>query len=394
MRRHQNIDIGPVLHAAMTLVAAQGLKGLSLRPLAQQLETNVSALTNRFGPKDALVTRLVEAACEEDGAFLDTWLDRIRALEVRDGALMADIADAIFGDMAGPEALRTQFYCELLQGAVSRPEIAAALAPWQERRLDFWRAATATLEVPELAVTLHAASVTEGAHGLTLGALGPYRWIRRLALDRLCCGFKPAADASDFRQFTVFHAAMGDLFEARGRYQVPEMSELQARVARHVSAAILAEGADIITHREIAARVGLANSTLAYHFPLQEDLLTAGLNDIIARVHRVFDDLPPGIARPDFELTATEIARGAFALALAATRMPRLRPLVADIRRRRGENYLARLNDEWGGASPFDLLAAHALSIAGTGQRVLDGALEADPATGFTPEPLIRRSLS
>src|ERR1700761_2519543 len=98
-----------VLHAAMTLVAADGLKGLSLRPLADQLGSTVSALTHRFGLKDELLATLIDTAMTQDGAFLDRWLELIQNLDVRDGALMADLADAILNDMAGPEALRTRF---------------------------------------------------------------------------------------------------------------------------------------------------------------------------------------------------------------------------------------------------------------------------------------------
>ncbi len=42
------IDLQPVLNAAMTLVAADGLKGLSLRPLAQ-MALDLSQSTQDFG---------------------------------------------------------------------------------------------------------------------------------------------------------------------------------------------------------------------------------------------------------------------------------------------------------------------------------------------------------
>lgn len=379
MTAQADTTLPSVLYAAMSLVAADGLRGLSLRPLAERLGTTVSALTHRFGLKDSLIATLIEAAREADGAFLDVWLARIEALDVRDGALMADLADAVLDDMVGPEALRSRFYCELLQGVPSRPEIAASLAAWQTRRLAFWRAAVAPLGQVDLGETLHAASTDEVAHGLAIGDLAAYRWLRRLTLHRLCCGLAPAPGSSDVRQFTVFRAALGDLGADRGRYHAPDVSAWQAKAARHVSALIVAEGADAVTHRAVAARAGLPNSTLAYHFPRQEDLLKAGLHDIIERAQGRIDAAQT--SEPDYEMSSVEIARSTFAIALAAARIPSLKVFAADMRRRRGENHLIRLSRLTDGDSPFDLLSAQALAITGIGQLILD-ATQGSTANG------------
>ncbi|MDO6416286.1 TetR family transcriptional regulator [Sphingomonas sp. BIUV-7] len=375
-------DIQPLLKAAMTLVAADGLKGLSLRPLAERLGTTVSALSHRFGLKDALIAALIDAAREADALFLDTWLARIRALEVRDGALFADLADAVLSDMAGPEALRTQFYCELVQGAATQPEYAAPLADWKGRRLAFWHAASEGLDQADLGDILHAFSTDEAAHGLAIGDLAAYRWLRRLNLHRLCRGLIAPADAPDMRQFEIFHAALGAPFAASGRYRPPELSEWQAKAAHHISALIISGGSDAITHRAIAARAGVANSTLAYHFPRQEDLLKAGLNDIIARIDGVIHAPEEMRDTERYELTSVEVARATFAIALAATRMPDLKTVAADMRRRRGENLLVQLNRETRDA-PFDLLAAQAVSVTGIGQLMLDATLDPTGAPAF-----------
>jgi AcrR family transcriptional regulator len=378
MTARPNAEIRPVLHAAMALVATGGLKGLSLRPLAEQMGTTVSALSHRFGLKDDLVAALIDAARDEEGQFLDGWLARIRALGPLDGPLLADLADAILSEMAGPYATRTLFYCELLLGAPSRPEIAAPLVAWRARRLAFWRAAAEPLGRPELGGVLHAFSTDEAAHGLALGDLAAYRWLRRLALHRLCGAVAAAPGASDLREFAVFHATLGELMEGPDGYHPPRLSEQQAAMAGHISQMIIAEGADAVTHRAIAARVGVASSTLAYHFPRQEDLLKAGLEDIIARMHgRVYR--PYGVSVAEEDLSTVEIARATFALALAAARMPSLRACAADMRRRRGENYLFILNRQVAGESPFDLLSAQALSITGIGQVILDGLLDGAP---------------
>lgn len=389
MTSRSEADIEPVLHAAMTLVAAGGLKALSLRPLADQLGSTVSALTHRFGHKEALLGRLIDAAHAQDGAFLDSWLARARALDVHDGALLADLADAVLADMAGSESLRTQFYCELLQGVASRPEITAPLAAWCARRLFFWSATSEALGHADLGDVLHAYSTDEAAHGLALGALAGYRWLRRLNLQRLCDGLTAAPDSADLRQFSVFHAALGDVPEPAEPYRTPQMSEWQASAAHHISALILAEGADAVTHRAVAARAGLANSSLAHHFPRQEDLLLAGLHDIIGRMQGAVYGTASSMAAPGRGFTRTELPRATFAIALATTRIPGLAAFAADMRRRRGENYLVHLSSLAPGRELFDLLSAQAISMVANGQLVLDAALP--PRADAPPSRLAER---
>ena len=381
MTTRTDAEIRPVLHAAMALVAAGGLKGLSLRPLAERMGTTVSALSHRFGLKDELIAALIDAARDEDDEFLDGWLARIRVVGPLDGALLADLTDAILADMVGPHATRTLFYCELLLGAPSRPEIAAPLAAWRARRLAFWRAAAEPLDRPELGGVLHAFSTDEAAHGLALGDLAAYRWLRRLALHRLCGAVVPLPGSSDLRQFAVFHDMLGELMQGPDGYRPPQLSEQQAAMAGHISKLIIAEGVDAVTHRAIAARVGVASSTLAYHFPRQEDLLKAGLEDIIVRMHGRVYRPAHSYSTADEDLSSVEISRATFALTLAAARMPSLKACAADTRRRRGENLLFILNRQVVGESPFDLLSAQALSITGIGQIILDGLLEGAPDT-------------
>lgn len=395
MNARPDADIQPVLRAALTLVAADGLKGLSLRPLADQLGSTVSALSHRYGLKDQLVAAVIDAAREADMAFLDGWLSRARALQPLTGALLADLADAVLDDMTSPpHAARTLFFLELLQGAPTRPEIVAPLSAWRDQRLAFWRAAAETIGPPELGDALHGYCADEAAHGLAIGDVAAFRWLRRLTLRRLCDGLVAAPGATDLRQFVMLHAALGEMMTGPDGYEPAPLTDWQARIARDISALIIAQGADAVTHRAIAARAGVASSTLAYHFPRQEDLLMAGLEDIIARLHgRVYRD-PDKIDLAEEDLSSVEIARATFAVALAATRTPRLRACAADMRRRRGENYLFILNRQIPGESPLDLLSSQALSIAGIGQIVLDGVTAGGDIDRSAIEALLAAALA
>ena len=367
--------IDRVLQAALALVEEDGLKALTLRPLAERLGVTVSALSYRFGRKDDLVAALVSAATHEEARRSELWLSRLAAMGRLDGGVLADFADAVLDEWAGRRRTLCLFFCELLQGAASRPEIHAPLQTWKARRLEFWRVATAPLGGPELAEALHAYSADEAAHGLVLGDDAAYRWLRRLSLRRLCLGLAPAEPGAEEEMFAVLQAGLGDLLlGARERYKTPPMGEWQAAVAAHAAALIISAGAEAVTHRAVAEAAGAPPSTLAYRFPRQEDLLKAGLEHIISRLQGRVDDLPAG-GSPTADATKVEIARGTFAVALAATRIANLRGFAADMRRRRGENYYAYLAREAGGAPPLDRLAAQLLSIVAIGQVMLDGEL-------------------
>jgi AcrR family transcriptional regulator len=390
MTLRSETDIQPVLRAALALVETGGLRGLSLRPLAERMGTTVSALSHRFGLKDELLAAVIDAARETDGALLDGWLKRIEALAPLDGALLADLVDLLLDEMAGPYAALNRFYCELMQAAPTRPEVAAAFAAWRARRLAFWRAAAGARQHTELGAelgdVLHAFSADEVAHGLAIGDLSAYRWLRRLGLRRLCGAVVAAPGVNDLAQFAVCHAALGALMDGPDGYQPAPLTDWQAKVAGHISSLIITEGADAVTHRAIAARAGVASSTLAYHFPRQEDLLQAGLEAIIARLHgRVYR--PHGVDLDAEDLSSVEIARATFAVALAVGRAPGLKACAADMRRRRGENYMIILNRQTAGEPVFDLLSGQALSITGIGQIMLDGLL--DGASGAIDRTLI-----
>jgi DNA-binding transcriptional regulator YbjK len=377
-----DIETGRLLQAAMELVSANGLRAFTLRPLAAKLETTVSALTYRWGAKGALVTRVIEAACAEDVAFLDIWLARIQAVSQPVSGLFADLIDTVFDDLAGAHVLRQQFYCELLQGAISRPDVVAPLQSWMDRRLSFWVSASQHLGRPDLAKALHAYCTDEAAHGLALGDQPAYRWLRRLCLRRLCAGAAPDAGA-DLELFAAFYGALGEATPSTDeRYASSSREGVRGRAARHISTLIIREGADAVTHRGVAAEAGLPSSTLSYHFPRQEDLLRAGLEDIIVRLQSAADSAPDGPLTGAAEQTQAEMVRATFAVALAATRMPNLKSFAADMRRRRGENLHKLVNRHAPADAKIDRLTAQSMAIEGIGAILLSGvtALSVEPA--------------
>jgi len=389
MPARQNLELSNVLDPAMEIVAEAGFGALTLRPLARRINSSVSVLTYRFGAKDDLLRHLIEAARAEDQTFFDIWRRRLQSATAFTGVELAESGAAVLSDWAGPHRRRALFFSELIQASAHQP-LWAMLAPWCADRLEFWRELSDRLEPRppfDLALALQAYCIDEGAHALALEPNGAYVWLRRLSLRRLCCGIAADRDgAGDQALFAAFCEELGELPDDLGVdvEPSPENPKL-ASVVSHMSALIVEAGVDALTHRALAARAGVASSTLAYHFRTQEDLVKAGLEDIVRRLRTEIDAQVSAIAASEeassqTSYTGLEIVRATFAVALAATRMPRMLACAGDMRRLRGVNISKVLQARLGDLRA-DALAAQALSVTISGQMMLSGHEGAAAAT-------------
>lgn len=372
------------LEPAFDLVAQAGIGALSLRPLAAAAGTTVSVLTYRFGRKEHLLEQLVDMAHEQEQAFLDGWRRRIEPLADLRGRDVADIADGLFDELAGAQARRSLFFSELVQAGAWDAGLRPALARWLETRLDFWRLLCSRLSAAppvDLADLLHGYAIDETAFGLALNGLPAYRWLRRLNLRRLCA---PADDQAAEQQ--LFRVFLDELAELPDSVAIDRGARAQGgrkgEMVRHIAALIVEQGAEAVTHRAVSKAAGVGVSTLSHHFRRQEDLLRAGLEEIIRQMWAQIER-PPGMPDPAGEPAArpAPIWRATFAIALAATRNPDLVPSAAAMRRRRGENadrVLARI----GLNRRYDRLAAQAISIIYMGQMMLADRQESRDAEG------------
>jgi DNA-binding transcriptional regulator YbjK len=374
-----------ILTPALDMVAEEGLGALTLRPLAQRTNTSVSALTYHFGVKDDLLRHLISTARTEDQAFFDGWRRRLDAVNSLSSVEMADLVEAILSDMVNCHQRRALFFSELVQASAHQPGVDIMLLPWLDDRLRFWRDLTGRLSPVadiDMAEVLHAYAIDETVHALALEALPAYRWLRRLTVRRLFTGFVSAGPAAgDADLFRVFYDELGQLPDAFGvDHEAAALNHKQAAIVGHISELIVSAGIEAVTHRAVAGRAGVAASTLAYHFRTQEDLVKAGLEDIIRRLQTQVSDLTADGGRQTFvrefghrPYSSIEIARATFAVALSATRRPQLLACAADMRRRRGINLHKILKAEFPDPR-FDPLAAQALSVAAIGQIVLSGS--------------------
>lgn len=380
MTSRRALDPSEIYIHALAMIAEDGLDALTLRPFANRLGIGLSSLTYRFESKEALLTFLIGMARQGEEETLSQWNTRLQPLCRIAPDALAEIIDEILSELVTQHRHRTLLFCELIQLCGPLPELWPLAEPWIESRLTFWtKLADRVYPKPDypLGQMLHAYVTDELVHALALEALPAYRRLRRLGLKQLCEGLHKSTEIDTGVQGPLVLA--GHCIEQLGNlpgdmavdHQAPAPKGKSAEWVRHIADLIVDKGAGAVTHRAVAAKAKIASSTLAYHFKTQDDLLRAGLEDIIRRLTRdVQIALSGSIVDSPNPKAAVEISRSTYTIALWATRRPTLLACAADMRRLRGINLHKILRTRLEG---LDLLSAQAMSITGIGTLMLNG---------------------
>lgn len=381
----------------MEIVAETGLNGLSLRCLAQRIEISVSSITNIAGSKAQLLNGLISEARLRDAAVRSTILMLAAQSAPLSTQGLAELADLALEQGALAEPNLQVFFCELIQASASQPEFRQALNGWIDDQRAFWQqlsAATGRADSELVGDGLFALSVDERAHATALQGNSAYRRLRRIGLCRLCnLDFSGRGDSNDQIVFEHLVNQLGDVNDKIGIDRgdvIPNDAKFLA-FARAAAFILVFEGAGALTHRAVAARAQVPNSTLAYHFPTREDLVKSAIAFIIMRLKRsVFE---PDQSEPTDNLVGYEIARSTFTLALEASRAPQYLGSAADMRRKRGENLVSLLNAQRPVGSAVDELGAQVLSVVSIGAALAEAQHGVEQAMHKSAE-LMHRLLS
>jgi AcrR family transcriptional regulator len=225
--------------------------------------------------------------------------------------------------------------------------------------------------------------VAELAYSIALGPLTAYRMLRRLCLRRLFAGgLATRGDATDGALFAALLAQL----QVDGKADAPNGREPEwvAPAARACGRRLAAQGVQGLTHRAIAAEVGIPHTTLSYRYPAQRDLVIAGLESIVAHIRFAVDaDSLTELQRLRVEGDGKQLdlARANFAVALAASNMPELAACTADMRSRRGNNLVKVFMKYLPHARGIDALCAQVISMGLTGLSNTEPAGEASEQT-------------
>ncbi|QBE61749.1 hypothetical protein [Pseudoduganella lutea] len=367
---------GALLAAACDIVAGGGgLHALALRPLAQKLGVSVTVLATHFGDRAGVLAAICRAASASDAVPFERWRATLAAMGAMTPAMAADLAEAMLEEEATARRALSMLYVAMLHASASDPSLRPAFAGWAGQRRGFWDefGRRAGIPGPMLACGWwHGYAIAEQFYGLALDGNLPYRMLRRLCLQRLFAG--PAAGSAAAAEDALFvHAGE----RMRHAMEPPAAGADSARVpawlapaARACGMRLAAEGIGGLTHRAVAADIGIAHTTLSYRFPTQHHLVLAGLASITAHVLGAVDG--PGLddvqrLRSEGDGRKLDLARANCAVALAATHMPELVPHTAHMRSRRGI-HLARVFRKYLPDTPgIDALCAQVVSLGLTG---------------------------
>ena len=383
-----------LLASACSIVGDGGLAALTLRSLAGELDVSVTVLTHHYGARAGVVAAICQAAAQHDARMLDGWRAMLYQPAPLPMALAADLAEAILEEQATSQRGLTVLFLEMLHACTWDASLRPAMVDWTGVRRDFWHAFGEQARVAPALIACgwwHGYVIAEQAYGVVLDGVGPYRMLRRLCLQRLLGGGAAAVPgAADARLFAAVaqRMALPPVEEPAGvrSARVPEWSVAAARVC---GIRLAAQGIGGLTHRAIAAEVGIPSSTLSYRYPAQRDLLLAGLESIVAHISAAVDadDLDKlQRLRTDGDGEKLDLARASLAVAIAATRMPELAGCVADMRARRGANLVKVFGKYLPQARGIDGLAAQVVSMGLTGLTITEPPGEASDksvATAF-----------
>ena len=349
---------------------------MTLRPLAEALGVSVTVLTTHYGARTDVIGAICDAACEYDVAMLAQWRGMLATLGTLSPSLAADLAEAILEDFATRHNAVSLLYLELLHACTWDDSLQPVFATWAAERRRFWHqfAERAALAPALLECAWwHGYTVAELAYSVALNAVSPYRMLRRLCLRRLFAGGIASLQNSERPEDAVMfgvllaqmqHAGGDPLSDAAGS------SEWYPLAARICGIRLAAQGVTGLTHRAIAAEMGIPHTTLSYRFPTQHHLVVAGLESIIAHILSAVDsgsleELQR--LRTEGDGQKLDLARANFAVAIAAARMPELASYTANMRSRRGNNLVKVFQKYMPDARGIDGLCAQVISMGLTG---------------------------
>ena len=386
---------GALQKAGRELVARGGLRNLSFRSVAAASGWTLGEINYRIGKKEQLIDILTKREREQYSAFEDKWLARLAGLPQFDGPMLATIVAAYLDEIAANHHVSGIFWEEMLLEAGVNASIRPAATSWiNDRKSFWWRLLQGRHEKAEfLARILVAVSVEEQMYTIVLGDSTDYRLLRDIGLRRLCDGL--LSDTSpdigvlfEDLQIAFFGEETID-FELKGS---------AAAIAAMAGQLMRKKGLSAVTHRAVAAGLGVSTSAVAHHFRTHMDLIQGGnaalygkfLSDpdivhVVRRQLAITPSDPGGVVDPNLE--AAELMRAMHILVLAAARDPKFIPLAARRRRDRGRTSIRWIGETFDRPDKFDRCSAQMVSMAFGGELLFSQALGL-PYEGRSPQML------
>lgn len=400
----QNLQWQPFVTAAHALIAEAGLRGFSLRRLAQASGWTLGEIGYRLGRKEQIFEQLIahEVRCQQqiDAA----WHARLAGITRLDASFIADLAGNWLDEQATIHRDRTIFWGEMQQARL------ADLAPWHTEeahalhteylssRTIFWQELLAGRHQQAEALGRLLANFLhiEQYYTLTLGHISDYRLLRNLCLHRLCHGLLADPARPDEQ---LFDNLSGRLSHHQSDTTTSLLTDKAREVAMVAGELLGEQGAAAVTHRAVAARAGRSVSAITHHFPTHVELVQHAYEALHLRLtdELVAGHTPKVVPAEETPASTGNEARPAYPglgllranlmLLIEAARSPNYTSFIARQRARRG-----RYSGLWAKAyfpnkQGFDNCAAQISSITFEGEFL--GMLTAGiPYAGRSPHAL------
>ncbi|MDP1987404.1 TetR/AcrR family transcriptional regulator [Phenylobacterium sp.] len=375
-----------LIATASELLATGGLRSVTARALAELTGQSASAVNYHFAGREGLLAATFEAAATQAAEYRGAWASSLAAAPPRE-AFSGWYAAVILQRVAAAPAF---LVLREMRHDAARSSAHRGLARRELEASDaFWRQAVAAFQLPPGAAEACAdfAEAILGIHGGAPDYPDQTAWLIE-TVHRHCARLGgargPTRGWDGWRQLARARSGLAERAEAR-------LAGGAGRIAAAAAEVLGREGLAGLTHRAVAAEVGLSLAAVSGAFPTRAGLVRAAFDHLIASIHTVRSGVvpDPGVRRPIAEL-AVEMAEALFdadgaappgllaldELLTAAIREPDLRRDAEDLRASRGENsatLLLRMNHA---TDPVDGLDAHILSIVATGAMRSAYALE------------------
>ncbi len=338
----------------------------------------------RVGNKEQLIAILVEAERASSLALDRQWLDRLAALRHFDVATLAAVVTGYLDDYATNRREAAIFWEEMLLEAGIDGGLRAFVAPWLDERECFWQQLLSGRHPKSnaLARLIVKYVVAEQLYSVVLGHEPTYRLMRDMGIRRLCNGVLADVGTADSDLFENFIAGL-----APSEPIATPIKSSAWPVAEATASLMRDRGPSAVTHRSVAAALGISPSAVAHHFRTHMDLVRAGnealyegfratLDVDLIRSRLVSDPAARG-GLIDPQRAAKGLSRATHMIALAGARDPAFAPLVAQRRKDRGRSSGLWIDQLFAAPERYDRCAAQITSM------VLGGELFINLARGI-----------
>jgi AcrR family transcriptional regulator len=355
-----------LLSAALFIIQKHGLAGLTIRPLAKLLDTNVAMLARKLGSKSEILNTIIRIAAAKEAESLILWRKRLENSPKLCPEELTSICDDIIRNRSSNSRLISHLKCELIQASAFKPELREATKEWLTNDRDFFYFIAQKAELNfqfDYGLLMESYLVDEISYSLTMENYDCYRMIRSISLRRFWQGlFKHKKSENPL--FNAFIAELGE-----GISYINQLDEKARKVGNVIIDIIMEKGLAAITHREVSSRTGIAHTSLAYHYPTQDSLVELGVNMIIDKIRNRYKKAENS---GKFEHKHSWIAFANYSMAVTAASRQSLVPIIRDMRRRRGENLQKMLISNYPTELSFDLPAVQFLSCCLMGLSTLN----------------------